>query len=221
MRLVEVGPQALTYARSRLSLGYELSQEILRLVPLDSGTFLAFLPDNITAEDAQNLDVDDLDAPLPGSSVPRQGGWERVDHEASDEALLSLLNTVTEKDPTGVTVFESSFLTRGEIARFPISADACFYNDNVWLYAEARPQPATTRLTTTLSQARGWLIMGAVGSLSPPIQAFESISPERLQSFVRQAYTLIFGAFDGESYLVWESKTTPFPIGGERHAPPG
>jgi hypothetical protein len=189
LKLVEFGPEVITYIRSCLSEGDTISRYLL-VQSLEGGRVTTQLPDDVDSEASQRFEVG--------------GITKRSDTESYLVAFISAyLNQLGKR----YVVFET--LARLGDASLASSKNRFFtYRTEIYYFLTSKDCDPE-KIINAIRKARSYPFIGVLTSTledEPDIQTGHVLAPDVLEKFATRAEHILIGAYDSEGVLIW-SKT--------------
>jgi hypothetical protein len=207
--------EATAYLKEHLSRGKTLGRAVLTQVNASVGSVSAILPSTVSDESAMHFSFGGV---LP--SGPRQ----RLSHLVYQDGVPVIASAVPSTRPWLVEVLHESLKQDGrscvvENALFEASAPwlkraqsrTLFYDDEV--YHIPPPSPSKQAIEDALRDAHSIAppTMGVLSQLPGDVDpAFARLTLEIIDSLAAGVIAVFVGAYDGESFIVWERNTGGF-----------
>lgn len=185
-KLVEFGPEAITYIRSCLSEGDTLSRHLL-VQPLESGRVTAQLPDSVDPEISQRFEVG--------------GITRRSDTEFN---LITFISAYLNEPGKRYVMFET--LARlGDASLASSNNQFLTHRSEVYYFLTSR-NCNSEKIINAVRKARSYPFIGVLTSTpedEPDIQTGHTLAPDVLEKFATRAEHILIGAYDNEGILIW------------------
>jgi hypothetical protein len=218
---IRLGSEAIEFIKSKLAQGKTLSKFLLNRPDLNRGEVISLLPSNVDLKKIRNFSEGGV-LPTPSSedhyrySTPDGTKTVMVPVPNTTPALVAAIEESLRQDVGRLCLFES------EVARpsdgFLSSPNAqdlrvlAFDEDVYYLLANDDIDP--DKIKKTIRYSTSYLTIGVLAELSkrdkflPTEQQMTrgKISHDELKLIAERTQTIIVGAYDGESYLLWRQK---------------
>jgi len=213
IQLVTLGADALDYVKDCLREGLTLAHHILSR-DLDHGYVRTFLPaEPVTQGTIADYRTGGKFPPSPESEWRTVPGGVMVPIVGADSALVDLIRTFLTQSSERLCVFEDA-LAKPSDPCMSASTSYMVFGDEVYHIVTAE-YGDSSQIREKLVEAKSIpIFIGLMTSWGPDcprtFTTGQSFSPTCLEQLAQRAETIIVGAYDGESYIVWEqrSKTT-------------
>ena len=209
----ELGPAALQYMRERLAEGKTLAHYLLEREDLPSGSVITCLPQSVPVETLEDfgegykLKRDPATFRYhtePDGSITR---FEPVPN--TDPWLVSVAQRFLRSASDRVCIFEHSSAAPGDPWLESSPMRALFFEGEVYPFLSNKDAESEDMVLTTIRGAKSWLFYGAMTSLSSASDLpFDrgTVGRELLETLARRAEKIVVGAYDHESYLIWQKR---------------
>lgn len=208
-----MAPLAIEYIEQRLRDGNALAQTVLQKLSLKKGQVTTCLPRGIAPKSLQDFQTG---GKLP---TPPASEWSST---ASEDKILLMIPVPTTDDwlvrrirefllggGNRVCIFEDSLKRVGDPILGKLTTEYATFDEEIYhlLYGV---DASEDRIRTVLKSAKA--IPTFIGVLTECEGGFPSkgqfrLSNVQLESLAARAHKVIVGAFDGESYLIWDRGT--------------
>ena len=203
-REIHFGSEAIAYVRNRLEQSKALGHYLLGNLDLDKGHVITCLPQTV-GEDVAKKFQHGVFPLVPGSerhvTAPDGTTWRMTPKPNMNFWLTSVMKTFLKAGDNRACIFEDAvarptdpYLERVVTRRFSVS-------DTVYHYLLSDDAEQDEKIDQTIKQASSWLFIGVLAAL--PSDFWEA--PDLL-TIVSGAQKIVIGAYDGESYLIWEKE---------------
>ena len=207
----ELGAAALEYMRERLGYGKTLAHYLLEREDLAGGSVITCLPPNVPVETLEDFNESKLERDpatfryrtAPDGSVTR---YEPVPN--TDPWLVSVTQQFLRGGPERLCIYENSPAAPGDPWLQSSDLQTLIFDDEVYHFVSHKDAENEKRILETMrGAASAWLFLGAMTSLSDasdlPLDR-GMVAREVLERFARGAEKIVVGAYDGESYFIWQ-----------------
>lgn len=211
LQKVPLGAKAIAYIRGRLETGLTLSTLLLSSQDLDRGEIFTFLPPGLSDKETEDFSHGGkLPEPLPSEWRVRRGAVMKPIPSAIDELAAMIQVFLSDAGRHPVCLLENFPAKRGDPFLARLASKTVFYDQEVY-HVLGPSSSAKERIMQTIREAESLpTFVGALAALRPElsldVDAIETLSRRELSSVARSAETIVVGAYDGESYLVWCSR---------------
>jgi hypothetical protein len=203
---ITLDQRAYTYIRDQLTDGDVLARHLVGIVN-DGGTVYALLPEGVSLESASSF-VQGGKLPTPPSSEWRHGKNSIVvPVPNTNEALAGKIESFLTGGEQRICVFENAVAR----TRFPYVAhftDILICADRVY-HVIRGPSPTRSDVLSTIREAAS--LQGCLGAMTSlpdrlnwPKGSQQMVSEADLAELAQRSEKVIVGAYDGESYVIWE-----------------
>lgn len=204
--LHRLGLETTDYFRDRLEKGLTLAKSLLNAKDFDMGSVYAVAPESISKDKLKDLYSGGL---LPTSSQPRlpiiEDGRKLVIEQVpnTDHELAALVNTYLSDASQHVCLFEDEVARSTDPALSTTDKRVTFGQELYYLLGH---NDDVGKALSIIKKAKSWLFIGIMTSLQginrPP--DVTELTEQELLLFSRNATAIIVGAYDGESFVIWE-----------------
>ncbi len=193
-------PAANEYILECLEYGHSLSRHLRRRrQDLKEGRVITRLP--------LGANTGELDKFEWGGKYPLAAEAKRLPSTRDD--LVSLVGDFLRRKEGGVCVFENYLARRTDPVLSRARSRVLFYGDEVYhVLAEEDAKPELIKATIAEAETLP-IFIGALSILPQDSRIYSAqreLAGEELRSLADRAEKFIVGAYDGEGYLIWESR---------------
>lgn len=205
-----LGAEAASIIKHALAKGGTLSRLLLASHEIEDGSVYTFLPAGTSTEAANEFGSGGKVPPLPSEAPENftsEGGarW-RVSPVPNVDAYLAITIQHFLRAAQGrVCIFEDAVARPTDLRLASANTRVVVFDDEVYHWL-AQEDSETASILNTIRQVRSWQIVAAMTStqkvqdLTPDTRI---ISYDALKTMSEDAMTIIVGAYDSESYLIW------------------
>lgn len=196
--------RAVAHVRRCLDDGGELCAAIASRHDFGSGSFLTWLPEATSDQDALRLDE--------GGRLPADGVGAHPDYPGrveavanTDRELATCVEAYLAEEPSGVVLFEDA--TAGPADPFLAILDVRTLVSNTSVYYLLCSGDDADLVRRTIRRAQGWLFVGAFAAA--PVNMRDRLLSDRkveldtIRVVAENLTALAIGVYDRESYLLW------------------
>lgn len=204
-RDIILGNEANSYINEILQEGNTLSQHIIRKINIQNGRVKTFSPSICNnSKNYNEFYYGGISADVPEPKKIRQN-----DIEAH---LAMLVKTFISENLSNVCIIENSLANKNDAWVKNIGSNLLFFNDEVYHFLSSKNFKGDDILKT-ITQAKSIpVFIGYFASIPEKILIrFNSkpsieISIEEIGTIANGIQKIFVGAYDGEGYLIWESR---------------
>ncbi len=190
MREIDLGQEGIAFVRKQLCAGGKYSKLLSRL-PLERGRALSFLPDS--------LDLGKISS--HEESIFLKFGV-RIHHSRS--RIVKLIIEHLQSSDRPIALFETMMRVGDDspsMRRLPV------VTHKQEVYFSISPAQANLQgIEEVITFARHYPLIGGLALLYNCIEEFKvsrEISPDQMEFIATNTLYIVFGAYDGEGYVVW------------------
>jgi hypothetical protein len=211
---ITLDSRALDYIRENLTSGYTLAKRVARSVDLTSGKVVTLLPENAKTDSLYDFQ---LSGKLPQrdseatSFISDEMQWAMVPIPTADECLVEYISQFFRSGIERMCVIQNALASPsdGWISR---SKDRfLFFEHEVYgpITSDEADRKANIQQAIKNHASIGPPTL-AVLTKVPNVSKFHNqklnITSEDLNAFAAETEAIIVGAYDGESYVIWQGR---------------
>lgn len=218
---IRLGPEAIEFIKDRLAQGKTLSKFLLNRPDLDRGEVITLLPSGVDLKKIRNFSEGGV-LPTPSSenhyrySTPDGTKTLMVPVPNTTPALTAGIDEFLRENAGRLCLFESAVArpSYGFLSS-PNAQDlrVLTFGEDVY-YMLANDDIDPEKIKKTIGYSTSYLTIGVLAELSNkdkllPIEQKMirgEITRDELKVIAERTQTIIVGAYDGESYLLWRRK---------------
>jgi hypothetical protein len=208
-----LGPKAIEYVRKRLARGHALSRHVLEKVDLGHGQVTTALPRNADLEKLWNFE----EGILPS---PPQSEWRRFTSKNGHGTVMIpkpqfssyAIKTIQSFLLSGtgrLCVFENALAEPDDLVLQRYKSRMVTFQDEVYHLIVAG-NDSDTDIEQAISEAGSSLDLNGVLTSLPgdeaKLSARREITPDMLSIMAQRVDKILFRAWDGEAFLVWNRR---------------
>lgn len=197
-----LGREALFYIKKRLSAGKTIGQLLLNKIDFSLGTIHTMLPHNIDVNSLIRFEEGGKIEVSENEFIYTEGLRIRPVYNTDGWLESKILNFLEREN--GICVFENSLAQLEDPWLASRKSRIFLYGNEVYHFVDVSAEPNEIHEALREAKSAFPLFIGIMSFSHIVLNDNEKVDKKKLEKIVKGTSKLIIGAYDGESYLIWQ-----------------